>query len=955
MMKPMNAGHLLPASAVASCLLLPLLPAQEASTTEWNAGAAGNWADSTWSAGVPGTGSLAGILNGDTVTVAAPAAADLSQILIDGSSTLAIGSSIGIVGTDTPATGLYVVSGTLNVNSGGSLDVGTGGRFRIGFNGNGTLALATGGTLTSDRLVELGREGGSTATVFNQTGGTLTHTVNEFRIGNFDAVAAYNLSGGSASVNVMKVGYAGTGNGSMTVSGGATSLTLNGVSSIGWDGRSSGLLTVEGGTVAANSLIRIGVAGTTPATGTRTATLSQTGGGITVTGGIEIGGNTPAAMVNTLSLSGGSLSTTGSVNVGHTGSGSGIVNVSGTADFTPQNLIVSNGAETTGTVNISNGTTTVLGELTIGPNAAATSTAELNLTDLGYLETDNLRIRNGTLNQTGADTHLYLPAGGGGFLLGVDTAADATYNLSAGLVESEDRIRLGVNPGGSTLFNQTGGEVEITGRLDIAENAGASNVYQISAGTLNTTGNALVGAFGTGGGTLSVSGTGVATIGGNIEAGRASTTGVVNVSGGSLSGGTLILGQDKVGGDAVGQGTLNLSGDGQLSSSSLQLRKGTLTQMDSTSTYNVGGDAIVGLNNQADSTYNMEDGNLNVTGRLRLGAGSGSVTNLFNQTGGTVDLKNRLDFGDADTATNRYSISDGTLSLTGGDKRILVGFQPNTTGQLDVSGTGLIQANNIILGESATATGTVNLNGGVVEVQQIKSGNAPGNLQTLNLDGGTIRSSADAAVNIDANLPANLLVGGITFDVPDAGWTTSTSGVMTGVGGLTKIGPGKLIVNSVQAYTGDTTVTAGTLCLIQPYLDPGADVYLTTGATLDLSFSNTIDIGTLYVDGVPQPQGTYNSGNLALITGTGGLNATSGPAPPAPVKVTDISKSGAVVTITIKGTPNSDYICNSSTDLTGFTPVATTPATVTTDGNGDATFTVAGSESRRFYIVEDAP
>ncbi|MCH7226606.1 beta strand repeat-containing protein [Haloferula sp. A504] len=948
-MKPMNIGHLLPFSLVASCLVT-VLHAQEASTTEWNAGAAGNWADSTWSSGVPTTGSLAGILNGDTVTVAAPAADDLSQILIDGTSTLAVDSTIGIDGTDSPATGLYVLDGTLNVNSGGNLDVSTGGRFWIGLNKVGTLALGPSGIITTDRPVAIGREGGGSGTAFNQTGGSLTTTTNEFRVGAFDAVGAYNLSGGTAVINTMKVGYAGSGTGNVTISGGSTDLTLNGETSIAWDANSNGLLTVENGTVVTNDRIRVGVAGTTPASGTRTATLNQTGGSLTVNGRIDIGGNTPADVVNTVSISGGTLATTQSVNVGYAGTATGILNASGNAQFNPENIIVSNGAETTGTVNlIGVSTTTVAGEITVGPNSAATSTAEFNLGEFAYLQTDNLRIRNGSFSQSG-DSELNLLGGGGGFLLGVDSTGDSTYNLSSGIINSGDRIRVGVTPGGATLFNQTGGDVNITGRLDIADNAGASNVYQISAGTLDTTGNALVGAFTAGGATLSVSGTGVATIGGNIEVGRASTTGVVDVSSGSLSGNTLILGQDKVGGDALGQGTLNLSGTGLLSASSLQVRKGIANQMDSTSTFNVSGDAIIGLNNQADATYNMDGGNLNVIGRLRLGAGSGAVVNLFNQTGGTVDLKNRLDFGDADTATNRYSISGGTLSLTGGDQRILVGFQDNTSGQLDVSGTGLVQASSVVLGEFSLATGTVNLSGGVVETTQIKSGNAPGSSQTLNLNGGTIRSAADASVNIDGNLPANLLAGGITFDVPDGAWTTTTSGIMTGVGGLTKIGPGKLIVNGVQQYTGDTTVQAGTLCLAEPYLDAGSDLYLTTGAVLDLDYAGTSTIGTLYIDGVPQPAGVYDSAS-ALITGTGSLTSTIG-GTPDPLTIESFSRTGTTATIVIKGAPNTDYVCKSSTDLSGF---GTTEGTETTDGSGNATFTVDATGTRKFYIVEDAP
>ena len=939
-----------------SALSIGLIPAaalgQEASTTEWNAGGNGNWSDTTWTAGVPGTGSLAGVLTGDTVAVAIPAANDLSQILVNGDSVLDINSTIGVVGTDTPATGFYIVNGTTNVNSGGVLDVNTGGVFRVGNGGEGFLNLLPGGTITTDRPFVVG-SATSTSSLFSQTGGTLTHTAGEFRIGNFDGVGTYEISGGIAAIDTMKVGYAGSGTGFATVSGSAD-LTLNGETSISWDAECSGTLQIDGGTVVTNGRIRVGVAGTSPVSGTRSATLNQTDGDVTVNGRIDIGGNTPADMVNTVTLSGGQLSTTESVNVGYSGPGTGILNVSDLSFFQPQNLIISNGAETTGTVNLTGGTTAPPGEVTVGPNSAVTSTAILNISEDGYLETDNFRIRNGTVNQSGEFAEVFVPSGGGGFLLGVDSSGDTVYNLSDGIVTSETRVRVGVACTGTTLFNQTGGDVNITGRLDVGENAGTGvgdNVYQISSGTLMASDRGLIGAFGTGHATLSVSGDADVDFAANIEVGRADTTGVVNVSGGVLTGATMVLGQDKVGGDSLGQGSLNVSDDGLLELSGLQVRKGIATQMDGTSTVTVSGDVIVGLNNQADATFDMQDGLLDVNGRLRLGAGSGSVTNLFDQGGGTVDLNSRLDLGDADTATNRYAISGGTLSLTGGDQRILVGFQDNTSGQLDVSGTGLVQASSVVLGEFPLATGTLNLDGGVIETTQIKSGNAPGSAHTFNLNGGTIRSSADASVNIDGNLPATMLAGGVTFDVPDAGWTTSTSGIMTGAGALAKIGPGKLIVNGVQAYTGATRVEEGTLCLVEPYLDSNGDVYLYTGATLELQFAGANDIGTLFIDDVPQPVGTYSNAETALITGTGSLNATVGGAA-GTLEIVSISRAGNVATIVIKGEPNSDYDCRSSLDLTGFGAVI---ATETTDGNGDATFTVDATEDRKFYIIEDAP
>ena len=92
----------------------------------------------------------------------------------------------------------------------------------------------------------------------------------------------------------------------------------------------------------------------------------------------------------------------------------------------------------------------------------------------------------------------------------------------------------------------------------------------------------------------------------------------------------------------------------------------------------------------------------------------------------------------------------------------------------------------------------------------------------------------------------NLLANGITFDT--AGLNASTTAVMTGPGGLTKKGLGTLTVNSVQAYTGTTRVEAGTLSLVETYLASGGDVYLYTGAVLDLQTGDVNNIGDLYID-----------------------------------------------------------------------------------------------------------
>ena len=75
--------------------------------------------------------------------------------------------------------------------------------------------------------------------------------------------------------------------------------------------------------------------------------------------------------------------------------------------------------------------------------------------------------------------------------------------------------------------------------------------------------------------------------------------------------------------------------------------------------------------------------------------------------------------------------------------------------------------------------------------------------------------------------------------------------------GLTKKGSGKLTLTANNSYTGDTSVEAGVLSITTAYLADAADVYLTTGAVLDLAFSGTDTIDQLFIDGVGQLSGTW--------------------------------------------------------------------------------------------------
>ena len=93
-----------------------------------------------------------------------------------------------------------------------------------------------------------------------------------------------------------------------------------------------------------------------------------------------------------------------------------------------------------------------------------------------------------------------------------------------------------------------------------------------------------------------------------------------------------------------------------------------------------------------------------------------------------------------------------------------------------------------------------------------------------------------------------------------------------------KTGAGTQILSGENAYTGDTTISGGTLSITQKYLFDTSSVYLTTGGLFDLNFTGSDTIGALYLDGAKMAAGTWGSSssgaqhiNDTFFSGTGSL------------------------------------------------------------------------------------
>jgi autotransporter-associated beta strand protein len=170
-------------------------------------------------------------------------------------------------------------------------------------------------------------------------------------------------------------------------------------------------------------------------------------------------------------------------------------------------------------------------------------------------------------------------------------------------------------------------------------------------------------------------------------------------------------------------------------------------------------------------------------------------------------------------ATNDYVIADGGSGVIHG-------------------ATGLIKTNSGTLTITATAndyTGVTAINGGILAVSTLANANAASPIgaagaasANLVINGGTLEYRGNTlTVDRGATLGAN---GGM-INVTNATKTLAISGVVTGAGGLTKIGAGQLTLSAANNYAGNTVISNGVLAL-------GSDAANNSGASSGFGSTN---------------------------------------------------------------------------------------------------------------------
>jgi autotransporter-associated beta strand protein len=334
-------------------------------------------------------------------------------------------------------------------------------------------------------------------------------------------------------------------------------------------------------------------------------------------------------------------------------------------------------------------------------------------------------------------------------------------------------------------------------------------------------------------------------------------------------------------------------------------------------------------------TFNAAAGNLtlnsNVTGSVDLTTtGAGTVTFASAGTNSINDL--RVNSGQLNITTGTVNVTDyqgsltrvennatvvvsgGTLNIVdGGNGWFPIGVTTGSTGVVTVaggtinvldhwgtevgneSGAGILNINSgtflnndiggvgFLVGETGSMGGTVNLNGGALIVNSISAHQGG----SFYFNGGTLEPIASNAGfwndYTGNNLIASIRNGGAVVD--NAGFSvtigqpllhSTVAGDNAIDGGLISTGSGILTLSGANTYTGNTTVSAGTLEIVQAVLATNSTVTVASGAVLQLDFAETNQLASLVLNGVSQAPGVYNSTTSpTYITSTGSLLVSS--------------------------------------------------------------------------------
>jgi len=610
-----------------------------------------------------------------------------------------------------------------------------------------------------------------------------------------------------------------------------------------------------------------------------------------------------------------SSTTNGAVHFGtDTGAlSTGTISVSGTVDANSLNFGSASGA-----ITLSGGTIAMGGSLPdiVVNNASNTiSSAVSNTVGIIKKGTGGLTLSGDSTDYTG-DTTINagtLLVGGAGRLESgsydgaIAIGSGATFDYSS----SADQILGGAITGEGVLTKGSSGALTLSGANTYAGDT------TISAGSLRLSGGSAV-PDGAGKGDVTVDGTldlngSSETINGLTGSGTVDNTAAgaaaLAVGGGNDTttfSGAITASVGDLTFNKLGTGMLTLSGTGN-SLTALNAARGEL-KLSGSSTTTVSGNMTVansGITGGDNGTLIVtNNASLTVNGDFAMGNRQNKIGTV-NQHGGTVNLNTagNIRLGVWDNAQGNYTLSGGTLNAL--NIRVAIGH--DGYGTLGING-GTANVKGVLVdgrGNDADEIDILNLAGGTLKVGSggIDKGGASGtnNYYEVNLNSGTL--GALTAWSSDADMT----LGG-AVDIDTTGGNIGFSGLLSGVGGFTKVGLGTLTLSNTNSATGGTTVDAGTLQL--SHSEAGGDATLTVnGGTLNI---NVADVDM--TDNSVVLTGGSISGNTLTANASGAFNVQAG-------SVDGVLAGGAALTKTTAGTVvlNADNLYSGATTISGGT------------------------------------
>ncbi len=667
-------------------------------------------------------------------------------------------------------------------------------------------------------------------------------TLYDGAIENSGPAAVLTLGGNAAGVT-----YGGNGNGNgSSISGGTLDLASAGSSSASHTfsvarGQGSAdlnvLADIADGSASSQALVKTGNG------------ILQLSGANTFTGGTQIeagtltlGSNQAIPAASSLTLSAGTLDLGGYANTASTlVMKNGLITGNGSfsaASFNLQNGTVAGSLAGPGSISI-----TASGVVTITGSNSYSGGTKLSGGTLTVSADNNLGAESGALTLDGgmlqvegtsfsATTRPVTTTANGGTISVVDpnnTLTLATQNLNgsgAFTKAGQGGLQLGGSIG-STAITVQDGTLQLTGSASQLTANPALTLWNVatfsfsnhneSVSAINLTG----GTINTGTGTLNLTGSLTyaqsiwpATIQGNLALGAAA--GAFSVTQGDSTDLTVaanISGSPAGGLVKSGNGLLTLTGSNTYSGST-SISAGTLQMGNGGTSGTPGTGPIV---DNAVLSFNRSD----TFTLANAVSGSGSLL----QSGlGTLQL----------TAANQYSgpttVTAGTLQIGGGgtsgtpgtgpivDNAVLLLNRSNTftlantvsgSGSLLQSGLGTVQltAANSYSGGTTIADGTLNINADAALGALPPS---PATNVTFSGDGTLQAGAATVVLSGNRNLA---IESGVIVTIDTQSDAMTVPGIVSGPGGLTKIGGGTLTLSGADTYSGATTVDAGMLRL----------------------------------------------------------------------------------------------------------------------------------------------